>query len=370
VSTIPIVTDVSPFPYQGPLEPEQVAGREALVADVAERLVDHRVTALLGPRRYGKTSLLRRVLHDLEQVGPTPVWFDLYAVTSMADFAARLDRGLDAVRGPLRRRLTRVASTVSVNLGAVRLDVRGRGGDADPAVVARSLVDVLVGAAEHEPVVAVFDEFAGIANVEGADAVLRTGLQHHYRKIGIVFAGSEPSMMRMLFTDPARAFYQQADLVEIGPLSTESVAAMVDEGFEATKRHAGVVADRVAAFAGGHPQRSMQLADAAWRRTEEGQEATDDTWSDALDAVRAAVAEGLERLHTALPASQQKVLRALAHGQSIFGTAARAFDLSKGTATGARDALRDTGHVHRLDDGRYEIVDPLFADWLRRRFPT
>jgi hypothetical protein len=231
-------------------------------------------------------------------------------------------------------------------------------------------VDVLVGAAEHEPVVAVFDEFAGIAGVDGADAVLRTGLQHHYRKIGIVFAGSEPSMMRMLFTDPARAFYQQADLVEIGPLSTESVATMVDEGFEATGRHAGVVADRVAAFGRGHPQRSMQLADAAWRRTDEGREATDEVWQDALEAVRSAVAEGLERLHTALPASQQKVLRALAHGQSIFGTAARAFDLSKGTATGARDALRDSGHLHRLADGSYELVDPLFADWLRGRFPT
>src|SRR3546814_1766478 len=70
--------DRSPFPFQGPLAPSEVTGRDDLRRDLAERMVERRVTALLGPRRYGKTSLLRRVTADLAEVGPETIWIDLY----------------------------------------------------------------------------------------------------------------------------------------------------------------------------------------------------------------------------------------------------------------------------------------------------
>lgn len=360
--------DRSPFPYQGPLEPGQVGGRDSLVRDLAERLVDHRVTVLLGPRRYGKTSVLRRVLSDLEQVGPTPVWVDLYALTSLADLAARLDDGLDAVRGPLRQVLGRVAAATSLNLGGIKVEMRGGARDRpDPALTVRALLDVLVRAANTMPVVIAFDEFSGIAGVAGAAGMLRTGLQHHYQHLGLVFAGSEPSMMRTLFTSQAEPFYGQADLIEIGPFPAGAVIDIVTEGFEATGRDAGPLPDRIATFAGGHPQRSMQLADAVWRATPEGQSAGIGTWERTLEQVRAEVAGGLERLHAGLPLGQQKVLRALAETGSIFGRAAKTHDLAKGTATAARTALVDKGHV-READGHTQIVDPLLADWLRQRF--
>ena len=57
--------DRSPFPYHGPLRPEQVTGRESLALDLAQRIADRRLTALVGPRYYGKTSLLKRVAADL-----------------------------------------------------------------------------------------------------------------------------------------------------------------------------------------------------------------------------------------------------------------------------------------------------------------
>ena len=80
--------DASPFPYQGPLSPEQVRGRDDLVLDLLERVSERRVTALLGPRRYGKTSVLARVAAELVGGGASVVWVDLYEVTSMADVAS------------------------------------------------------------------------------------------------------------------------------------------------------------------------------------------------------------------------------------------------------------------------------------------
>lgn len=362
--------DVSPFPYQGPLEPEQVRGRDALVADLVERLTEHRVTTVLGPRRYGKTSLLRRVARDLIHGGAAIVWVDLYEAASMADVAVRLDAALARVPGAFRTDVSQMAAAVSLNLGMVGVELRApERSRPDPGLTLQALLDVLVQAALARPTVVVMDEFSSVAKVPGAAGVLRTGLQHHFQEIGLVFAGSEPSTMRMLFTDQAQPFYAQADIVPVGPLTTAEVVDTVVAGFAATGREAGPVGSRIAHLARGHPQRTMQLADACWRMVPEGGEATEATWADGLDAVRRATAEGNERLFSGFHDGEKLVLRALASGGSIFGSAGRLLGLSNGAAQHARRALVDKGQVVEVD-GRHEVVDPILADWVARRLPV
>lgn len=364
------VVDRSPFPYQGPLQPEQVSGRDELIADLAQRLVDRRLTALLGPRRYGKTSVLKRVCADLAQVGPETVWIDLYELSSVADLAAAVDRGLSRVTGPVRRAFDSIAGTLSLNLGVVGVELaKGRRYRPDPVLTLRSLMELLVRTAERHDLIVVFDEFSGIADVEGGAGLLRTELQHHYQQLGIIFAGSQPSTMRTLFADQAEPFFAQADLVEIGPLADDDVATIVEDGFERTSRRTGGVTSRLVAMAEGHPQRAMQLADALWRLTPEDGSANDATWEDSLAEVRSTVDNGSERLFALLPAGHQKTLRILSTDGSLYGTAAELLDLAPGTARGAVDALLGNGYITRRGE-RLVVVDPLFADWIRRRFPV
>ena len=362
--------EASPFPYHGPLPPDRVAGRDDLARDLAERLTEHRLTALLGPRRYGKTSLLRRVTDDLAQVGPETIWVDLYELNSMADLAGAIDHGLAQVQGRLRRILDSIGDSLTFRLGFLGAELSRTSRDRpDPVLALRSLLRVVVEAAQRQDLVIVFDEFSGIAGVDGAAGVLRTELQHHYRDLGIVFAGSEPSTMRTLFTDQAEPFFAQADLVEIGPLSAAHVIDIIDRGFAETGRDAGPTDRLVAQFVRGHPQRAMQLADATWRRTAPATTATNETFEQALGDVRTSVDSGSERLYAILPAGHQKALRVIAGGGSLFGTAADVLDLASGTATGALQSLVDNGYVVR--DGRTNVViDPLFADWIDRRFPV
>lgn len=362
--------DPSPFPFQGPLDPSEVTGRDGLRKDLAERVADRRVTALLGPRRYGKTSLLRRVTADLADVGPETVWVDLYELNSMADLAGAIDHGASRLRGRVRRLLDSLSGDLSFRIGALGLELTKSARERpDPVLAVRALLQKLVEVAQHHELIVVFDEFSGIANVPRAAGLLRTELQHHYRDLAIVFAGSEPSTMRTLFSDQAQPFFAQADLVEIGPLTDEEIRRIVDDGFASTDRDAGAATERIVRFARGHPQRMMQLADAVWRRTDAGATADLDTWEQALSAVRASVDNGSERLYALLPTGQQKTLRAIVSGGSPYGTAADVLDLPAGTATGAIESLTDLGYLTRTD-GRLLVVDPLFADWIRRRFPV
>ncbi|MEX2659383.1 MAG: hypothetical protein WD232_06780 [Acidimicrobiales bacterium] len=361
--------EISPFPYQGPLEPDEVRGRDALVEELVQRVTEHRVTALLGPRRYGKTSVLRRVGAELEEGGANVVWVDLYEVTSLGDVAVRLDAALAGATGAFAAHAGTIAAGAEVNLGVLRIELRRPPRERpDPLAALHGLLDVLVRAAEATATTVLFDEFSSIGRIEGAAGLLRTYLQHHYRTIGVVFAGSEPSMMRTLFTGEAQPFYGQADLVEIGPLDSADVVALVGEGFEATGRSAGPVGTRVAAFAGGHPQRTMQLADAAWRRTPAGATATIDTWDAALGDVRAATASGLERLYSGFVAGEKAVLRLVASGTGLFGGTADVLGVPVGTAQHARDRLVERGDLAG-SGAAVTIVDPVFADWINHRFP-
>jgi hypothetical protein len=359
----------SPFPFQGPLSPDDVHGRDDLVADLIERVTTRRVTAVLGPRRFGKTSVLRRVGSELEAAGTTVVEVDLYEVSSMADLAVRLDRALSTVRGPGIERLHHLISGGEISLGAVKLMFTRRPSEQpDPIAVLHHLLDGLVAAAHAHPTLVVFDEFGGIDRVDGAAGLFRTKLQHHVRDLGLIFAGSQLSLMRAMFTDVARPFYGQADLVEVGALTFPALRSIVNDGFRATDRDPGDLVTPLADFTGGHPQRAMQLADAAWRHAMPGEPYRPDLWGIALDDVRAQTDMANETLFSRSQGNDQKLLRLVANGEPIFGAASTVIGLTPGSGQSSRDRLVDSGEIMRAGSS-WRVVDPVYADWIRRRFP-
>ena len=360
--------DVSPFKYQGPLEPHEVHGRDELLAELLERVTARRVTALIGPRRYGKTSVLRRLAVDLSELAT--VWVDLYEVTSMADLVFRFDAALAEADAAFGREAARFASSFGINLGLARVQFSRPAKDRpDPVAQLGLLLDILVKTAATVPTLLVLDEFSSIATVTGAAGALRTALQHHYSDIGIVFAGSMPSVMRQLFGSRVEPFYAQADLLEVGPLQPQAGLSVVRDGFEATDRDPGVLPGHLFDFALGHPQRTMQLADAAWRHTPAGGRCEAATWAAALDEVRRVSADAMERLFSHFQRAERDVLRLVASRRAIFGSAATLLELTHGAATHARDKLLAEGDLIEAPTGP-TVTDPVLADWIRNRLPV
>ena len=75
-----------------------------------------------------------------------------------------------------------------------------------------------------------------------------------------------------------------------------------------------------------------------------------------------------EAVYSGFPNSEKTVLRLLASGQSLFGTAADLLGVSRGGAQNARANLVSSGDV--IDSqGRLQVADPVLADWIRRRLP-
>ena len=360
--------DTSPFRYQGPLAPHEVRGRDELLADLTERVTEHRVTALLGPRRYGKTSVLRRLAHDLTEVSTVAV--DLFGVQTHADLVVRLAAAMRDAAPAVRDPAYELSLTVGVDLAGVtaqlQLSPRKR---PDSRVLYTQLVGLLTELGQRTPLLVVFDEFQSIVAVDGATAVLRTQLQDHYQHIGLLFAGSAPSAMRDIFTRHDQPFFNQADLVTIPPLDAAAVHLIVTDGFRSTGRDAGGVAGMVFKLTGGHPQRTMRAADEVWRHTRPD-DVADQRWGAALVSLREAEAATLAATFDELTGDEKKVLRVYASGGAIFGSAAERLELSAGGASHARERLLADGKLVTDATGDVIVTDPLLADWLRRTLPA
>src|SRR5829696_6295321 len=95
-------TDLNPFVYSRPIAPDEVIDRDAETAKLLALAAGGHFVRLYAPRKYGKTSLLRRVLRDAERdEGMVPLLVDLYGVLSLADVAIGVKLQLERRVDPL-----------------------------------------------------------------------------------------------------------------------------------------------------------------------------------------------------------------------------------------------------------------------------
>lgn len=330
----------------------------------------------MAPRRYGKTSLVGRLLHDAAKVGWATVYVDFFGVLTLSDIAERIEAAyaeqlegslrawFAGVRRALRPMLTVGGGPVPGSVG-VSLDPQD-----EPPLLDRLALPRRLHERNGKRVLVVFDEFQDVLGAQSrADAVIRSEIQHHGDAASYVFAGSHVGMMRELFADKRRAFYGQAAPIALPPLSPEDVAEYVAARFAATGREVGTALELLLATAQGHPQRTMLLAHYLWDATAAAQTATEEIWFRAYDRAMRDIQDELRAIWGGLPGGQRRALVAIAENAGGLYATARSHGGSRGGAiASAVTALADAGEVAEDSSTAtgYRVVDPLLAAWTLR----
>ena len=105
---------MNPFPYQRPILPEQVIDRDLEVQKLLSWCDSGMLVRLDAPRRYGKTSLVRKVFHEAGKHGTVGVLCDLKGVLTLSDVITRLGRSYAQLRGPLEKMLRPVLTSIEL----------------------------------------------------------------------------------------------------------------------------------------------------------------------------------------------------------------------------------------------------------------
>src|SRR5881275_1384203 len=123
-----VITDVNPFIYSHPIAPDDIIDRDDETQRLLASAVGGHYVRLYAPRKYGKTSLLRRVLRDAErQEEMIPILVDLYGVLSVTDVAIRFERAYARqLKGKLRGRIEEFLQStgLGLSLGAFGISAR------------------------------------------------------------------------------------------------------------------------------------------------------------------------------------------------------------------------------------------------------
>jgi hypothetical protein len=365
----------NPFRYSEPVPVDELIDRDTEAALLLRRASEGNNSRLVAPRRFGKTSLLRRALHDAEREGWAVVYVDFFGVLTLTDVAQRIERAYsEQLSGRLASWFSGVRRMLKPTVragggpvpGAVEVTVDAQ---AEPPLLERLALPRRLHERHGQRTLVVFDEFQDVLDAqERADAIIRSEIQHHGDAASYVFSGSHLGMMRELFADRRRAFYGQAGAVELPPLPPDEIADYIAEGFERTGRAVGGALDPLLAASDGHPQRTMLLAHALWERTPEGEAASEDTWAAAEDAVARETRDELRAIWTSLKSSQRRVLAAVAENtQRLYASDRRHGGSRGGAVRSAAKALEDRGEILRDEQAAtgYRVTDPLLARWVR-----
>jgi uncharacterized protein len=365
-----VISPLNPFVFSQPVDPVDLIDRDRESEQLLALAEGGHAVRLSAPRRYGKTSLLRRLGAEAEKAGMNYVEVDFYGVLSEVDVAERLEDGFSDLRsapGRLARAAIRALRPgVSVG-GPVRIEARPRI-EQQPSRLLTALLDLPVRLYERTGArtLVAFDEFQALLRVgPGVDGLFRSRIQRHGAAASYIFAGSHPGLMEQLFGDRERPFYGQARPLELQPLDDTDLAEYIGDRFEASGREVGDALEPLLDLAAGHPQRAMLLAHHLWERTPSHGSAGPDHWQEAVATVFREQDEAFQASWDSLETKEQAVFAALAGGRAgLFSeqTLTR-FNLSKSSARYAREALKRAGHIRKVD-GAWRPVDPLLARWV------
>ncbi|HWF34086.1 MAG TPA: hypothetical protein VG295_01905, partial [Solirubrobacteraceae bacterium] len=180
--------------------------------------------------------------------------------------------------------------------------------------------------------------------------------------------GSQPSLMRALFSDRERPFYGQARPLELPSLPVDEAASDLEALLAADGLDAGAAVDELLAFTGGHPQRTVLLAHHLYSLLDQPGP-PEDLAAAALDLGLAETRDAHQAIWDGIGRVERIVLLALADGQAPTGS--RVADEHRIARSTLQDALErlvaDERNVRRDAGARPVLLDPLFAEWLRRR---
>jgi hypothetical protein len=369
-----MIVDVNPFVYSHPLSPEDVIDRDAETHELLRHVVGGHFVRLYAPRKYGKTSLLKRALRDGEtQQGLIPILVDLYRVSSIADVTVRFERAYSRhLKGALRARIEEFLQRtgIGLSLGAfgisakLQLDPR-----VNPLPALHALLDLPLRLEEgggYRAFIAL-DEFQDVHKVPDLDGLIRSHIQYQAEVASYVFAGSEPGLMKLLFETKERPLYGSAVPLRLQRLANDDIAAYVIERFRATERSVGDALNPLLDSAKGHPQRAMLLAHRLWEEVAPGETATLERWHSAHSAALRELNPEFDAQWRGLENSDQKTLRAIVAGDGspYRGDVRRRLELTKDMVRRALPRLTATAEIETVE-GRHVVVDPLFAEWIER----
>ena len=374
----------NPFKYGKEVSGYRFYDREGDSRKLRRRLVDGSTNIVMfAPRRYGKTSLVLRVMEQVRTANAIPgLLFDMAKVTTLPQFCESyanavfsLFGGKAAILHRITEFLAHLHPSFSLSEGGVptvRLDY----GERMSATSISEVIDLPEKMARElggHPIVVAFDEFQEVAELASdfpLEKIFRSCIQAH-SLVRYVFLGSKTHLMKRMFGDHSRPFYKSALPMPLGKPPVEESLDFLVSRFA----HEGIAvpiaaAEAIVAVADNIPYYIQAVASHAFEMATESRSATlsAETVEAAADEFVDENSDLYEAQMRHLSDAKHAAVRALANEPTASFNEEYRRRHSLPTYSTLHSAVReliDDGTIES-DDAGYRLGDPMFARYVRR----
>ena len=372
----------NPFRFGALALDESFADREDERAELVADVRNGQDVVVFAPRRCGKSSLVWSAIQALTREGILVSHVDLMTTPTKERLAAALARSIyEEIASPLERlkeralvpfRGLQVQPTVTVDPedGSLSFSFALDRSDADIDATLERLLQLPaeLGGAGKRRIALVLDEFQEIVEVDPMLPRLLRSVFQQQPEVAHVYLGSKRHVMKKIFSNANEPFWRSAKSIELGTIAADAFAAFLVGRFKATGRVAGEDAVRdLLAITDGHPYATQELAYFLWEQVPAGESVSAERLRSALAAVLRSEHAHFTLLWEDASAVQRILLQALARDPGRPFTAAYRSRHNLPASTNVQKALKalEQREVVGGSAGRYRIVEPFLAEWLR-----
>ncbi len=359
----------NPFKFGTIVDGTYFTDREDEISKISSYINGENHLILISPRRFGKTSLIRKVISDS---GRRFIYLDLQLVISTEDFASQLLKRIyrifpfQKLKGYIKT--FRIIPSFIMNpvTGEAEISFRPGSEDLAPLEDVMNMIDKL-GIADKK-IIIVLDEFQDIFRINsGLDRMLRSVMQSQ-KNITYILLGSNESMIRNIFEKKSSPFYRFGSLMTLPKISAEKFLMFLGERFSKIADKYEIISEAILAISDSHPYYTQQLAFTVWELlvrsgfTTEIVEIAADDIVQSHDNDYERLWNNLNRTDmTILTGMTDSSLSPLTDGFSrLYGTGAVSTVFSSLQRLVQRGMLIKEGSVYKFDD-------PFFRRWILMR---
>ena len=337
-----------------------------------------RNTAIIAPRRLGKTCLIHHFFaqNDIAKCYQT-IFIDIYATNSLSEFVYLLGNSIYREIKPLHEKWAeRFFGTIKSLRPGFKLDAAtgepvfdiGLGSIEQPQTTIDEIFDYLE-AADKTCIVAI-DEFQQITNYaeNNVEALLRTKIQQCKQTL-FIFSGSRRHLMNQMFNSPSKPFYQSVITTDLKPLDKIVYTAFAKKLFaDYGKTISEELLEQVYDDYEGVTWYMQMIMNELFALTEKGDNCKLESYPIALKNVIQTQESSYNDTLSNISAKQKPVLFAIVkEGEATNVTSAKFLkDNGLSSSSSVQSALKgllEKDIITRTENG-YRVYDYFFAEWL------
>jgi hypothetical protein len=334
---------------------------------------------LFSPRRYGKTSLIKRIQKALLNKGAVTLFADFFGVASVDDVASRLAKAVFVIthkNDPLWKSALRAMKSFRPVLkpdpsGGVSLSVEPSGAVKSGLELLQETMDSLreFVTTTKSLVHVALDEFQEIITLKEAlqvEGIMRTQIQQ--QQASYFFIGSRRRILLGIFNERQRPFFQSAINYPLKLLPPDELAEFIAEQFKKNQKKCAVAtAKKLASLTGFHPYYSQKLAFFVY---ELSRTVTEESIHRGMERLILSEKPVFEAILQGLSPHQRLLLQALAKEETLKLLASGYIQKhGLGSVGGIQHSSRQLEELDLIEKdketGTWRPVDPILAIWLR-----